>query len=37
MVRDSINLMVKDLIKTLLINFKKNKINKLNDVYNSEK
>ena len=36
MVRDSINLMVKDLIKNSLINFKLNKINKLNDVYKSE-
>tara|TARA_B100000401_G_scaffold393910_1_gene302011 strand:- start:256 stop:636 length:381 start_codon:yes stop_codon:yes gene_type:complete len=36
MVRDSINLMVKDLIKNSLINFKFNKVNKLNDVYNSE-
>jgi len=36
MVRDSINLMVKDLIKNSLINFKFNKINKLNDVYKSE-
>ncbi len=36
MVRDSINLMVKDLIKNSLINFKFNKINKLNDVYNCE-
>lgn len=35
MVRDSINLMVKDLIKNSLINFKFNKINKLNDVYKS--
>ena len=35
MVRDSINLMVKDLIKNSLINFKLNKINKLNDVYKS--
>ncbi len=33
MVRDSINLMVKDLIKNSLINFKINKINKLSDVY----
>ena len=33
MVRDSINLMVKDLIKNSLINFKINKIKKLNDVY----
>jgi len=33
MVRDSINLMVKDLIKNSLINFKVNKINKLHDVY----
>jgi len=33
MVRDSINLMVKDLIKNSLINFKVNKIKKLNDVY----
>ena len=37
MVRDSINLMVKDLIKNSLINFKSNKINKLSDVYKSEK
>ena len=36
MVRDSINLMVRDLIKNSLINFKINKINKLNDVYNCE-
>ena len=36
MVRDSINLMVKNLIKNSLINFKINKINKLNDVYNCE-
>ena len=36
MVRDSINLMVKDLIKNSLINFKVNKINKLIDVYKSE-
>ena len=36
MIRDSINLMVKDLIKNSLINFKFNKINKLNDVYKSE-
>ena len=36
MARDSINLMVKDLIKNSLINFKINKINKLNDVYNCE-
>jgi len=36
MVRDSINLMVKDLIKNSLTNFKLNKINKLNDVYKSE-
>jgi len=36
MVRDSINLMVKNLIKNSLINFKVNKINKLNDVYKSE-
>jgi dGTPase len=33
MVRDSINLMVKDLIKNSLINFKINNIKKLNDVY----
>ena len=33
MVRDSINLMVKDLIINSLINFKVNKINKLKDVY----
>ncbi len=33
MVRDSINLMVKNLIKNSLINFKINKIKKLNDVY----
>ena len=33
MVRDSINLMVKDLIKNSLKNFKVNKINKLNDIY----
>ncbi len=36
MVRDSINLMVKDLIKNSLINFKVNKISKLSDVYKSE-
>ncbi len=36
MVRDSINLMVKDLIKNSLINIKINKINKLNDVYKSD-
>ena len=36
MVRDSINLMVKDLIKNSLTNFKSNKINKLSDVYKSE-
>jgi len=36
MVRDSINLMVRDLIKNSLINFKINKINKLNDVYKCE-
>ena len=36
MVRDSINLMVRDLIKNSLINFKINKINKLSDVYNCE-
>ena len=36
MVRDSINLMVKDLIKNSLKNFKFNKIYKLNDVYKSE-
>ncbi len=36
MVRDSINLMVKDLIRNSLIKFKANKINKLNDVYKSE-
>ena len=36
MVRDSINLMVKDIIKNSLINFKVNKINKLNDVYRCE-
>ena len=36
MVRDSINFMVKDLIKNSLINFKINKINKLKDVYSSE-
>ena len=36
MVRDSINLMVKDLIKNSLLNFKINKINKLNDVYKSK-
>ena len=36
MVRDSINFMVKDLIKNSLINFKINKINKLNDVYRCE-
>tara|TARA_Y100001970_G_scaffold102719_1_gene128970 strand:- start:466 stop:1584 length:1119 start_codon:yes stop_codon:yes gene_type:complete len=36
MVRDSINLMVKDLIKNSLTNFKFNKINKLSDVYKSE-
>jgi dGTPase len=36
MVRDSINLMVKDLIKNSLINIKVNKIKKLNDIYKSE-
>ena len=36
MIRDSINLMVKDLIKNSLTNFKFNKINKLSDVYKSE-
>ena len=36
MVRDSINLMVKDLIKNSLTNFKFNKIKKLSDVYKSE-
>ena len=36
MVRDSINLMVKDLIKNSLINFKIHKIKKLNDVYKCE-
>ncbi len=36
MVRDSINLMVKDLIKNSLTNFKLNKIKKLSDVYKSE-
>ena len=36
MVRDSINLMVKNLIKNSLINFKINKIKKLNDVYRCE-
>ena len=36
MVRDSINLMVKDLIKNSLINFKSNKIHKLNDIYKSK-
>jgi len=36
MVRDSINLMVKDLIKNSLINFKVNKIKKLENVYKSE-
>jgi len=36
MVRDSINLMVKDLIKNSLVNFKFNKVNKLNDVYKSK-
>jgi len=36
MIRDSINLMVKDLIKNSLINFKINKINKLSDVYKSQ-
>jgi len=35
-VRDSINLMVKDLIKNSLTNFKLNKIKKLSDVYKSE-
>ncbi len=37
MVRDSINLMVKDLIQNSLVNFKVNKINNLNDVYSSKK
>ena len=36
MIRDSINLMVKDLVKNSLKNIKINKINKLNDVYESE-
>jgi len=36
MVRDSINLMVKDLIKNSLLNFKINKINKLDNVYRCE-
>ena len=36
MVRDSINLMVKDLIKNSLINFKIHKIKKLKDVYKCE-
>ena len=36
MVRDSINLMVKDLIQNSMANFKINKIKKLNDVYRSE-
>jgi len=36
MVRDSINLMVKDLIKNSLINFKVYKIKKLSDVYRCE-
>ncbi len=36
MVRDSINLMVKDLIKNSLKNLKLNKINKLNDIYKSK-
>ena len=34
MVRDSINFMVKDLLKNSLINFKGQKIKKLTDVYN---
>ena len=36
MIRDSINLMVKDLIKNSLMNIKSNKINKLSDVYKCE-
>ena len=36
MVRDSIDLMVKNLIKNSLINFKINKIKKLNDIYRCE-
>ena len=36
MVRDSINLMVKNLIKNSLINFKVHKIKKLSDVYRCE-
>ena len=36
-IRDSINLMVKDLIHTTLNNIKKNNIKSLNDVYKSEK
>ena len=35
-IRDSIDLMVKDLIKNTLINIKKNKIKTLNDVYNQK-
>ena len=36
MVRDSINLMVKDLLKNSLINFKDKRIKKLSDVYKCE-
>ena len=36
-IRDSINLMVKDLIKNTIINIKLNKINSLNDIYKLNK
>ena len=35
-IRDSINLMVKDLINNTILNIKKNKIKNTNDVYNSK-
>jgi len=34
MIRDSINLMVKNLINTTVLNLKNNKIKKINDIYN---
>ena len=34
MIRDSINLMVKNLINTTILNLKKNNIKKINDIYN---
>ena len=37
MIRDSIDLMVKDLIKNTIINLKNNKIKHLNDIYKLEK